>query len=140
MCPVFHPQRTEKRNGRRLRLATYRIKCTLWSDSPPQGPNSAFGFAADVSETGMGLYTDLDLPKGTILKIAFEGNENDVYRGVVAWSHLYTLQQGFHGRQAFDHRIGLHFLFASEAERQRHIMYLNELRQKVTSQDLEYRF
>ncbi len=127
MCPVHHVGRINKRAKERLRFATYRVKCYLWTDNPPRGPVAGFGFAADLSEDGTGIYTDVKLAKGAQVRIAIEDEETPAFRGIVTWCQRFKLEQRFHGQQEFDFRLGINFLFESEPERQRYLLYFQDL-------------
>jgi len=140
MSPIHHPSRTKKRVSERLRFATYRIKCYLWIENKEARAVEGFGFAADVSETGVGMYTDAKIPKGTFVRMALESEDSTSYRGYVAWCQRYALEQRFHGHESLDHRLGVSFLFESEAERQRYLMYFNDLRKRATFLNGDFKF
>lgn len=140
MCPVHHFGRSNKRAKERLRFATFRVKCFLWTESPPGGPHAGFGFTADLSETGIGIYSDLCLPKGAPVRVAIEGENEPSYRGMVTWCQRFKLEQRFHGQSAYDYRIGVCLLFDSEAERQRYLLYFKELRHRAKSLDSTMKF
>ncbi len=131
MCPVYHIGKSSKRMSERLRFATFRIKCFLWADKIQPEPFASFGFASDISEAGVGLYISVKLPVGTPVRVALE-EDAQPYQGTVAWSQRYTLGQKFHGHEALDHRVGVRFHFDNEADRQRYLMYFNELKRRVT--------
>jgi hypothetical protein len=128
MCPVHHIGKSSKRMNERLRFATYRIKCFLLVGKSQPEPLTGFGFAADISEAGIGIYIDKKLTVGTPVLVSLEDEGSEPYAGVVAWCQRYTLEQRFHGHSALDHRVGVRFQFQSEADRQRYLMYFNELK------------
>jgi hypothetical protein len=132
MCPIYHIGKSSKRMSERLRFATFRIKCFLWAEKLQAEPITGFGFASDLSEAGVGIYVDAKIPVGTSVRIALEEGDTEPYAGTVAWCQRYTLGQKFHGHAALDHRVGVRFHFRDEAERQRYLMYFNELKRKVT--------
>src|SRR5262245_23900859 len=103
MCPVHHLGRASQRAGDRLRFVTFRVRCYLWLEATDEGPLHGFGFAADVSENGAGLYLDTRIPKGTAVRISLEEEGNTPYRGVVAWCQRYSLEQKFLGHHTLDH-------------------------------------
>lgn len=131
MCPIYHIGKSTKRMNERLRFATYRVKCWLWIEDQPE-PVPGFGFASDISETGVGVYLDRKINVGTPVKVALEEETLQPFPAIVAWSQRYALEQRFHGHEALDHRLGMRFNFESEADRQRYIMFFNELRRRVT--------
>ncbi len=132
MSPVYHFGKSSKRMSDRLRFATYRIKCFVWAEKLQSEPISGFGFASDISEAGVGVYVDAKIPIGTKVRIALEEGDAQPYAGTVAWCQRYTLGQKFHGHATLDHRVGIRFMFESESDRQRYLMYFNELKRKVT--------
>jgi len=132
MCPVYHMGKSRKRMNERLRFATYRIKCFLWVDKLQPEPFEGFGFASDISEAGVGMYINTKIAVLTPVRIAFEEEGSQPYEGAVAWCQRFTLGQNFHGHSALDHRLGLRFKFESESDRQRYLMYFNELKRKVS--------
>ena len=140
MCPVYHLGRSNKRSGDRMRFVTFRVPCFLWVGKPESGPHRGFGFAADISEEGAGLYLDIKLAKATPVRLAFEDKEGSAHRGIVAWCRRYNMDQRFHGQSALDYRVGIEFFFESEADRQRYLIDFNELRKRATSLTGEYKF
>jgi hypothetical protein len=131
MCPIYHVGKSTKRMNERLRFSTHKVKCWLWLDGAP-APIPGFGFASDISETGVGIYFDRKVNVGTTVRIALEEDGSSPFPGVVAWCQRYSLEQKFHGHDTLDHRLGIRFAFESEGERQRYIMFFNELRRRVT--------
>lgn len=131
MCPIHHIGKSTKRMNERLLFATFRIKCFLWVDQRQPEPIPGFGFASDISESGLGIYINTKLSPGTKVRISLEEETNQPYPGVVAWCQRYALEQRFHGHSALDHRLGIRFRFESEADHQRYLMYFNELRRRV---------
>jgi hypothetical protein len=141
MSPIHHHhRRTNKRIVERLRFATFRVKCFLWTENHQNGPFSGFGFAGDVSETGVGIYTDFRLKSGTLVRIALEEESSDTYQGMVAWCQRYSLEQRFLGQQTQDHRLGIQLIFESEPERQRYLIQLGDLRKRASSLTGGYKF
>lgn len=131
MCPIYHIGKSTKRMNERLRFATYKVKCWLWVGGGSE-PIPGFGFASDISEAGIGVYLDRKINVGTEVRIAIDEAEATPFPGLVAWCQRYSLEQRFHGHESLDHRLGIRFNFQSEAERQRYIMFFNELRRRVT--------
>jgi hypothetical protein len=132
MCPVHHIGKSSQRMKERLRFTTYRIKCFLWVGKAQPESLTGFGFASDISEAGIGIYVNKKIAVGTAAQISLEDENSPSHSGVVAWCQRYTLSQNFHGHSALDHRIGVRFHFDTEADRQRYLMYFNELKRKVT--------
>lgn len=125
--------RTDQRMSERMRFVTFRVKCFLWTEHRPDEPMKGFGFAADISETGAGIYIDTKLTKGHPVRIAFEDADADIYNGVIAWCQRIEMSQRFHGHAKLDHRIGIRLRFESDGERQRYLMLFNGLRKRVTA-------
>lgn len=126
MCPIHH-LKGNKRSTERLRLATVRLKAFVWSDKSEE-PLRGFGFVADMSENGVGLYLGEKLAVGESVRVAFESVDAPVYKGSVVWVARYALEQHFVGRKALSFRVGINFLFVSEAERQRFVSYTDSVR------------
>jgi PilZ domain len=131
MCPVHNPGRSKSRSAERLRFATFRLNCFLWVENHNEGPHSGFGFAADISETGAGLYVGIRLNPGAQVRVAFESETSPTYRAVLMWCQRYSLEQHFMGHPALDHRVGLRLQFITEAERQRYLEYFKSLGERV---------
>lgn len=123
--------RDRKRIHERLRLVTARHKVFLWPDGNRGDPISGFGFVADFSDEGVGIYLPERIKVRTTLYLAFEDTNAVTYRGNVMWSEQVKLSQGFFGHSAMNYRIGIKFLFASEAERQRYIEYFSAVQKRV---------
>ena len=134
MCPVHHQGNSPERNSRvsdRLRLTTFRLKSFLWNDTSAAQPILGFGFVSDFSGSGVGIYLAEPLAKGMPVKIAFESETSETFKGAVAWSARYSLEQHFMGHTSFSYRIGIKFIFRSEAERQRFAKYVDSLRARA---------
>lgn len=132
MAPVHNPGRSKKRLSERLRLATARIPCFVWTEGSAEEPLKGYGFVSDVSDGGMGIYLNVSLPKTTFVKVALEDEASSSFRGAVLWSRRFNLGQRFHSQATLDYRIGIHLLFDTESERQRYLMYFNDLRKRAT--------
>lgn len=140
MSPIHHLGKSKKRMGERLCFVTFRLKCFVWTDKDGGGPYEGFGFASDVSEEGVGIFLDRLLPKATPVSVALEDETNAPYRGLVIWGQHYSLQQRFHAQANLEFRAGIQFLFDSESERQRYLMYYNDLRKRATSVPNQFKF
>ncbi len=130
MCPIYHFGKSSKRMNERLRFATFRVKCWL-SVAGTEESIPGFGFASDISESGIGIYLDRKINIGTVVQIKLEEESALPFPGIVAWCQRFSLEQRFHGHDGLDHRLGIRFAFESEPDRQRYIMYFNELRRRV---------
>ena len=115
----------------RLRFVTFKVQCWVRTERE-EALIPGFGFASDISETGIGIYLDRKINVGSPVKITLEDEASQPFPGVVAWSQRFSLEQKFHGHHSLDHRLGVRFTFESEGERQRYIMFFNELRRRVT--------
>ena len=131
MSPIHNPGRSKSRASERLRFATFRLRCFLWTEGLDEGPLTGFGFAADISETGAGLYIGSRLNPGTQVRLAFESETAPTYRAVLMWCQRYSMEQRFLGGPSLDHRIGVRLQFITEAERQRYLEYYRELASRV---------
>lgn len=140
MCPIHHLGKSKKRMRDRLRLVTFRIHCYLWTTKDGAGPHAGFGFASDVSEEGAGLYLNLQLPKATPVLVSLEDEKNEGYKGLVVWSRRYATEQRFHGQATQDYRVGVQFLFDSETDRQRYLMFYKDLQKRAASVPNQYKF
>jgi hypothetical protein len=140
MSPIYHVGRTRKRLGERLRFATSRVNCFVWAESAGDAPIRGFGFLSDISEEGAGIYVDTKLPKSTVVTLAIEDENSTHYRGIVLWCRRYSMSQRLHSQATLDHRIGVQIVFASEEERQRYLMYFNDLRKRAAFLKGEFKF
>lgn len=131
MSPVHHKNGPDKRTFERLRLVTSRIKIYIWNSQGDEVIQSGFGFIADFSETGVGVYLAEHMPVGSNLRLALEAADGVTYRGLVAWCSRHSLEQKFLGHGALNYRAGVRLLFGSEAERQRYLKYCQELKAKA---------
>lgn len=131
MSPIHHPGKSRARAEERLKFATFRLRCFVWTERGDEGPFTGFGFASDLSETGAGLYVGVRLNPGTNLRVAFESESSPTYRAVLMWCQRHSLEQRFFGHPALEHRIGLRLQFITEAERQRYLEYYRELASRV---------
>lgn len=131
MCPIHHFK--NKRSSQRLKLATVRLKTYLWPRKDSDAPLEGFGFVADMSESGVGIYLGEKLGVGQAVRLAFESKGAPVYKGAVIWVSRYTLDQHFVGRKSLSFRIGIKFVFASEAERQRYAKFMEDVRRHATA-------
>lgn len=127
MCPIHHQGKDSRRANERLRLATTRLKIYVWNARSEGTPNEGFGFLADISPSGVGIFLGEKLAAGTHVRLGFETADGMSFRGAVAWSMRYSLEQHFLGHSALSFRMGVRLLFGSEAERQRYLTYQKEL-------------
>ena len=127
MCPIHHQGRNSRRANERLRLATTRLKIYVWNARSEGTPTEGFGFLADISTTGVGIFIGEKLAPGTPVRMGFENLDGMSFRGSVAWSMRYSLEQHFLGHSALAFRMGVRLQFGSEAERQRYLAYQKEL-------------
>lgn len=123
--------RDNKRTHERLRLVTARHKVYVWPEGNRGDPIAGFGFVADFSDEGVGIYLSERIRVRTPLYLAFEDIQAVTYRGNVVWTERVNLRQGFYGHDALNFRIGIKFLFASEAERQRYLEYFSLVQKRV---------
>ena len=130
MCPI-HYFNDDKRAKERLRLTTVRLKSFLWSERQDGDALKGFGFVSDFSDTGVGLYMPRKFSIDQIVRVAFETEDAAAYRGSVVWSHRFSLEQHFVGHDALSYRLGVKFLFGSEAERKRYVVFLDELKKNA---------
>ena len=140
MCPIYNIGKSAKRMGDRMRFVTFRVNCFVWAGRENGEPLRSFGFASDISESGAGVFLDVKLAKGTPVRIAFEEESNTAHVGVAAWCRRYTLDQRFHAQTALDYRIGVQFFFESESDRQRWLMYFNDLRKRAAAVPNQFKF
>lgn len=130
MCPIHHLSVKSNRSKSRLRLATTRTKVFVWVNGDDE-IKKAFGFVADFSETGVGIYCSDKMAKNIGLRIAIETEEGESFRGTVIWCNRYSLEQHFVGHKAMSYRVGIKLIFSSEAERQRYVKYYMDLQKRA---------
>jgi len=128
---VHHPRGSEARAAERLRLLTTRLKIYIWSAQEEGEPSAGFGLVGDVSPTGVGVFASRPFTVGASVRLGFEHLDGITFRGVVAWSNRYSLEQKFVGHEALQYRVGIRCQFGSEAERQRFIAYQKELQSRA---------
>ena len=117
----------DKRAEERLRLATNRIAVYLWEKAEGEEPVKSFCFLAEISASGVGLFSENPIAPGSALRIAFETKDGPTYRATVIWSNRYSLRQNFVGHESLSFRVGIKLRFVSEAERQRYLKYVEEV-------------
>ena len=138
MSPIYiggkiKKKEPDRRLENRLRLAVSRFKVLVWSRvSNDNTTHEAFGFLADLSDTGVGLFIGESFDKGDAVYIAFDEAKTDPCRGIVMWSSRYSLEQHFIGHKALNFRMGLKFQFGSEADRQKFLLFYESMRSKLT--------
>lgn len=130
--PIHHTEDMKKRASERMKLITMRLRCYLWLGNSAD-PIEGFTFLSDFSEKGAGLYMGKKIDPGREVRIAFESKENPPIVTEVIWCNRYSLEQHFLGHQALNFRLGLKYIFATEAERQRYIEFMEGLKRKCKS-------
>lgn len=130
MCPVHHLSKKSQRTKERLRLSTARLKSFIWRGDD-QAPIEGFGFVADFSETGLGLYFGEKVAKGQQVRVALSSEGAESFRGNVIWCNRYSMEQNFVGHKALSYRVGIKLVFSSEAERQRYVAYFKSLQDQA---------
>jgi len=132
MSPVHRPGKDEKRTQERLRLATYRLRVFLW---PVSGEDlerhDGFCFVGDFSTGGVGLYLEKRIAPAVSVRVAFDSPEGATFKAVVQWENRVSYQQQFLGRDSLSYRLGLKLQFGTEAERQRYLKYLEQVKEQV---------
>jgi hypothetical protein len=132
MCPIHRfGESDHKKVLEKLRLTTFRVRSFLWIETTGNEPLEGFSFISDFTQTGVGLYLREKIPATIRVRIAFEEEQATSYRGTVVWANRFAFRQQFLGHEALQFRIGVRYQFGSEAERQRYIKYLNELRERA---------
>jgi hypothetical protein len=91
-------------------------------------PLAGFCFLSEFSPSGAGLFLEKELTPASFVRVAFESVEGPTYRASVIWANRFALRQQFVGHEALSYRVGVRFQFVSEAERQRYLKYLDELK------------
>lgn len=128
MSPVHQPPGKERRSEERLRQATFRLRVYVWQTAADEKPLAGFCFLSEFSRSGAGLFLDTEIPPASFVRLAFEAENGPTYRATVVWANRVSLRQRFFGHNALHYRIGVRFQFVTEAERQRYIKYLDELK------------
>lgn len=131
MCPVHHPGKNHKRSQERLRLTTFRTRVYLWNEGSGLDSNAGFCFVSDFSPAGLGLYLKNKVSAGSTVRLAFDSANSTTYRATVMWANRVSFKQRFLGHEALSYRLGARFIFGSEAERQRYLKYMEELKLRV---------
>jgi hypothetical protein len=91
-------------------------------------PLAGFCFLSEFSPSGAGLFLEKELATASFVRLAFESENGPTYRASVVWANRFALRQQFVGHEALSYRIGVRFQFVSEAERQRYLKYLEEIK------------
>jgi hypothetical protein len=129
MCPIHKLEsRDPNKVLEKLRFTTFRMKSFLWVDRRESEPLHGFGFISEFTTSGVGLYLTESVPATSSVRLAFETVEGISYRGMVMWSNRFAFRQQYLGHEALKFRIGVRYVFGSEAERQRYLKYLEEIR------------
>lgn len=129
MSPV-HFTKKDNRTFERLRLVTIKVPIFLW-DADTEHMRKGFGFVADFSESGAGVFVPDQLTNDSIVLVAFEAESAASYRGRIVWCNRFALEQKFFGHKGLSYRAGIKFLFSSEAQRQHYLEYLQEIRKRA---------
>lgn len=122
---------SEKRAKERLRFATHRFRVFIWNEKKGGELYNGFSFASEFSPGGAGIYLDHNVTPGSQVKIAFEAEDAPAYRGQVVWCNRYSYEQKFLGHEALSYRLGVKLQFSTEAERQRYLQYLEDVKNQV---------
>lgn len=135
MSPIHRPGKDNKRSQERLRLITYRLRVFVWHGTKSETPerDDGFSFVSDFSNGGVGIYLSDKISAGSSVRVAFETATSATFKGIVQWENRVSYRQQFIGHEALSYRVGVKFLFGSEAERQRYLKYLEEVKQKVAA-------
>ena len=140
MSPVYHFGSGDPRKGNQLRLVTFRVPCFVWIDRGSQDPLRGMGFVGDLSEKGIGLYSDTKISKASMVRVALENPEASAHLGIVLWCRRYNFDQRFHGQGNLNFHVGIELHFSDPAEQQRYFIELNELRKRAASLTGEFKF
>lgn len=133
MSPIHHPPGRERRSEERLRQATFRLRVHVWQSVADEKPMTGFCFLSEFSPSGAGLFLDNEITPASFVRLAFESPEGPTYRATVVWANRFSLRQQFFGHESLSYRVGVRFQFVSEAERQRYLAYLEELKSRATA-------
>ena len=128
--PIYHPEEKKKRAASRFRLIVTRVKCFIWSSAEVE-PHVAFSFVSDLSDSGAGLYIGNYIEPGTELRIAYDLKSNPPILCKSVWCNRFALEQPFFGHRAMNFRLGIKYVFGAEAERQRYIDFLAQVKDKA---------
>lgn len=128
--PLLRKNGSRKRVQERLRLVTARHKIFLWPHDSTD-PIPGFGFVSDFSDEGVGFYIGQKLKLQTPVRISFEDAGSVSYRGTVIWTARINQSQNFIGHSAMKYRMGIRFLFGTEAERKRYCSYYEDVLRRV---------
>ncbi len=132
MCPIHRfGESDHKKLIEKLRFTTFRIRSFLWLEGAEPKRFEGFSFVSDFSQTGVGLYLKEKISATSRVRLAFEEEQAVSYRGTVVWANRFAFRQQFLGHEALQFRIGIRYHFGSEAERQRYLKYLNEMRERA---------
>jgi hypothetical protein len=112
----------------------------VWETVADETPKAGFCFLSEFSPSGAGLFLDSEIPPASFVRLAFESIDGPTYRATVVWANRFSLRQQFFGHESLSYRIGVRFQFVSEAERQRYIQYLDELKGRALLLDPGMKF
>lgn len=132
MSPIHHPPGKERRSEERLRQATFRLRVYVWETVADEKPMEGFCFLSEFSPSGAGLFLDTEIAPAAFVRLAFESQDGPTYRASVVWANRFSLRQRFFGHESLSYRVGVRFQFVSEAERQRYLAYLSELKGRAS--------
>ena len=140
MSRIHQPPGRERRSEKRLREATFRLRVYVWKTVADEAPMEGFCFLSEFSPSGAGLFLDSEISPASFVRLAFESIDGPTYRATVVWSNRFSLRQKFFGHESLSFRVGVRFQFVSEAERQRYLKYLNELKARAVLIDPGMKF
>jgi hypothetical protein len=110
--------RKRERDKTRRPLHLKRVQAELKVADPGQTPTvtSARVLLNDISPKGMGLFSASPFLPGTEIALTLSSPRQVYLRGRVAWCQEYDVDSKILSKNQFSYRVGIEFLFDSEAE------------------------
>lgn len=133
---IIHPKKLDRLNER-LKFATTRIRAYITREKTRE-TISTFGFLADLSKKGVGLYIDRKISLEEIVLVAFDHPENPPFRATVVWSGPVrkkgkVFSKGRTDSKEASWRVGLEFQWSSKDEELRFKNFFTEITERYSS-------
>ncbi|MCO5142463.1 MAG: hypothetical protein M9962_05165 [Oligoflexia bacterium] len=132
MSPVFHKVSSKKEAFQKLRFSTFRIPVYLWTQGA-ETPLAGFTFLGELKKDRVGIYLSEKIKKAFQVRIAFEKKSASSFKAFTEVVNRYSLEQKFIGHKSLSYKAELKLIFATEAERQKYLEYIDLMKNKVKS-------
>jgi len=116
MIRGFGPKKPkQQRKEKRKDVPFMRLSAKVKSESSSQVSESRV-FLQDLSPGGVGIFTNLQFPKGDRVSIVIEQPKTLYVRGEVMWCNPYTFDTKVLSADQYKYRAGIRFVYDSPEE------------------------